>query len=74
MNNHKVLLNHLKPLCNNPKLWDAFLKYLDYHIESHSRAIEQTDNSDLWKRSQGALSILRKMQTLREEVNVKEIS
>ena len=74
MNNHKELLNHLKPLCNNPKLWDAFVEYLEYHIENHTRIIEQTDNQDLWKRSQGSLAILRKLHSLREEVNVKEIS
>ncbi len=36
--------------------------------------MEQTDNQDLWKRSQGSLAILRKLHSLREEVNVKEIS
>lgn len=77
MHNHKelkVLLNNLKPLCNNTKLWDAFVEYLDYHIENHNRIMEQTDNQDLWKRSQGSLAILRKLHSLREEVNVKEIS
>lgn len=36
--------------------------------------MEQTDNQDLWKRSQGSLAILRKLQSLRDEVNVKEIT
>ncbi len=36
--------------------------------------MEQTDNPDLWKRSQGSLAILRKLQSLRDEVNVKDIS
>jgi hypothetical protein len=36
--------------------------------------MEQTDNQDLWRKSQGSLAILRKLQSLREEVNVKEIS
>ena len=74
MHNHKDLLNHLKPLCNNPKLWDAFVEYIEYHIENHTRIMEQTDNQDLWKRSQGSLAILRKLQSLRDEVNVKEIT
>ncbi len=38
------------------------------------RVMEQTDNADLWKRSQGSLSIIRKLQNLRNEVNVKEIT
>jgi len=73
MNNHKELLNHLKPLCNNTKLWSAFVEYLEYHIENHNKIMEQTDNQDLWKRSQGSLAILRKLQSLRDEVNVREI-
>ena len=36
--------------------------------------MEQTDNQDLWRKSQGSLAILRKLQSLRDEVNVKDIS
>ena len=74
MHNNKELLSRLKPLCNNSTLWEAFNNYLEYHAESHMRAMEQTDNADLWKRSQGSLSIIRKLQNLRNEVNVKEIT
>ena len=74
MHNHKELLNHLKPLCNNPKLWDAFVEYLEYHIKNNIRVMEQTDNQDFWRKAQGSLSILNKLKTLRDEVNAKSLT
>lgn len=71
---HKELLSPLKPLCNNTKLWDGFVEYLDYYINMNQKIMEQTSDEDLWRKAQGAIAVLRKLQTLRDEVNVKEVN
>ena len=74
MHNHKAHLNHLKALCNNAKLWDAFVGYLDEHIDNQNKIMEQTADEALWRKAQGAIAILRRLQSLRDEVNVKEVN
>jgi hypothetical protein len=54
---------------NNPKTWEHLSNYIDFLIETQQRALEQSDNQVLMYRSQGAISILRRLRNLREEVN-----
>jgi len=53
---------------SNPK-WEAFNSYIDLTIEHHQRVLEQTDDSVIMHRQQGAIAVLRKLKYLREEVN-----
>jgi hypothetical protein len=74
MHNHKAHLNRLKALCNNAKLWDAFVGYLDEHVNNQNKIMEQTSDEKLWRKAQGAIAMLRKLQALRDEANVKEVN
>lgn len=56
-------------MVGNNRQWEAFNSYLDYTIEQQQKALEQTDNSILMYRSQGAIAVLRKLKLLRDEVN-----
>ena len=66
MNNN--LLNNLKPLVVNQKEWVQFNNYVDDLIKQHHRTIEQTDESVIVYRAQGAIHTLRRLLLLREEV------
>jgi hypothetical protein len=68
----KELLNKLKPLVSNNRQWDNFNKYLDALIEQNQRGLEQSDNTILMHRAQGAIAILRSMKNLRDAVNGSE--
>jgi len=68
MNNQQIL-SKLKPWVNNNRQWEAFSSYIDALIEQQHKALEQSDNSILMHRSQGAVATLRKLKMLREEVN-----
>jgi hypothetical protein len=54
---------------NNPKTWEHLSNYLDFLIETQQRSLEQTDNQVMMYRSQGAISALRRLKNLRNEVN-----
>ena len=36
--------------------------------------MEQASDAELWRKAQGAIAVLRKLQMLRDEVNVKEVN
>ncbi len=59
----------MKPLVNNNHQWEAFNNYIDELINKQHKALEQTDNSILMYRSQGAIASLRRLKLLRDEVN-----
>jgi hypothetical protein len=63
------MLSKLKPLVNNNRQWEAFNSYIDYLINQQSKTLEQSDNTILIHRSQGAVSALRKLKYLRDEIN-----
>jgi hypothetical protein len=69
MHSNKETLSKLKPLVSNHSQWQAFSNYLDEVIEIQQRALEQSDNMVALHRSQGAVAALRKLKTLRDEVN-----
>jgi hypothetical protein len=62
------LLNNLKPLVVNQQEWDQFNNYVEDLIKQQHRTIEQTDESIIVYRAQGAIHTLRRLLLLREEV------
>jgi len=59
----------LTDLVNKKNKWDAFNAVLDNHILFHQKTLEQSaDEKELFK-AQGAISALRKLKYLKEEVN-----
>ena len=68
MHNQQIL-SKLKPWVNNNRQWQAFSDYIDAVIEMQQKALEQADDNVMMYRSQGAIAALRKLKTLRDEVN-----
>jgi hypothetical protein len=68
MNNQQIL-SKLKPWVGNNRQWQAFSDYIDAVIEMQQKALEQADDNVMMYRSQGAIAALRKLKTLRDEVN-----
>jgi hypothetical protein len=67
----KAFLPKLKGMLNSPHLWDAFVEKLEYDIEQHQRKLEQaTEMSDVFK-AQGAITALRQLKYLKDEINAK---
>jgi len=60
---------NLKPFVNNKDLYEDFLLYLDQVIENKRRILEQATEINLVYQTQGQISALRKLKTLREQVN-----
>jgi hypothetical protein len=52
----------------NKKLLDSFNNYIDLVITKQHQIMEQTDNNIMMYRSQGAVSALRRLKFLRQEV------
>jgi hypothetical protein len=68
MNNQQIL-SKLKPWVGNNLQWQAFSDYIDAVIEMQQKALEQADDNVMMYRSQGAIAALRKLKTLRDEIN-----
>lgn len=62
-------MSSLKPLVNNKELYEAFLKYVDDLIHLQHKQMEQATESVIFYRAQGAVTTLRKLKTLREQIN-----
>jgi len=69
MSNHKELLSKLKPLVNSKNQWVDFSNYIDYVIEQQHKILEQSSDSIIIYQAQGAISTLRRLKLLRDEVN-----
>jgi hypothetical protein len=72
MNNHNLqdkLLNKLKPLVNNKDQWDSFSDYINYLIAQNHVVMEQTSDLVILHRSQGAITMLKRLRQLRDAVN-----
>ena len=63
---------NLKKLVNDKTLWDNFIAYLDDSINKNHMALEQADNTVIIHRLQGAISALRRLKYLIEEMNGTE--
>ena len=57
---------------NNNRQWEAFNDYIDINILVHQNVLEQTSDTVLVHRQQGAIAALRKLKYLRDEVNGTE--
>ena len=65
----KQILSKLKPWVGNNRQWQAFSDYVDAVVEMQQKSLEQADDNVMMYRSQGAIAALRKLKTLRDEVN-----
>ena len=64
----KQIISRLKPLVSNSHQWEAFSNYLDILIEQQRKALEQTENNIIMYRSQGAITTLRRLKLLKDEI------
>ena len=60
---------NLKKLVNDKDLWKNFMEYLDNSIEQQQRVMEQAEDSTILYRAQGAISSLRRLKYLKDEMN-----
>lgn len=60
---------NLKPFVNNKDLYQDFLEYLEGLIESKRKTLEQATDMVTIHQAQGAIATLRKLKTLKEQVN-----
>jgi hypothetical protein len=65
----KQVLQQIKPLVNNPKLLNSFNDYIDLQISKQHKILEQSSDTIILHRSQGAIAALSKLKLLRDEVN-----
>jgi hypothetical protein len=56
-------------LVNNKELYEAFLKHVDDLIYLQHKQMEQATEPVIFYRAQGAITTLRKLKLLREQVN-----
>jgi hydrogenase maturation factor HypF (carbamoyltransferase family) len=66
--NKDQLLNRLKPTLGNPQQANALEEYFDYLIIEQHRVMEQTDSITIVHRAQGAITQLRRLKLLKDEV------
>jgi tRNA splicing ligase len=59
----------LNDLVNRKQKWDAFNYILDNYISFHQKTLEQSNDEKEMFKAQGAISALRKLKYLKEEVN-----
>ena len=65
-------MDGLKQLVNNPVIYQSFLQLLDEKISSSQKSLEQaTEIADVY-RLQGNITALRRLRTLRDEVNKRD--
>ncbi len=60
---------NLKKLINDKPLWDNFLEYLDSKITEQHRVMEQANDVQVIFKTQGAITALRRLKYLRDEMN-----
>lgn len=69
--NNKQYLPKLKGWVNTNTQWQAFIDMLDYHIELHQKKLEQSVEPVNLYQAQGAITALRQLKHLRDEVNAE---
>ena len=72
--NNKQYLPKLKGWVNTNIQWQAFIDMLDYHIELHQKKLEQSVEPVNLYQAQGAITALRQLKHLRDEVNAESKS
>ena len=68
-----MTMDKLKRLVNDPELHEAFLAYLHRKIGAEQKVLEQTTKMEDIYRSQGKILALRRLLSLREEVNINYV-
>ena len=69
MVDRQQVLSKLKPMVGDNRQWEAFSNYIDLVIAQHQKVLEQSDDTIMMHRQQGAITALRKLKYLRDEVN-----
>ena len=59
----------LKKLVNDKELYEEFLKHVDDLIYLQHKQMEQATEPVIFYRAQGAITTLRKLKLLREQIN-----
>lgn len=62
-------LEKLKGLVNSPVHFDPLVEYLNEKLETSRSTIERADKDILLYREQGKIEVLKKLLSLRDEVN-----
>ena len=70
--NEKKWLSALKPLAHNTIMWNAFEEMLDHYIALRVKELEQAEHTVNLHRAQGAIASLKKLKTLRDEINAEK--
>jgi hypothetical protein len=65
----KSYLPKLKGLVANNNQWDGFCEMLQFNIEQQQRRLEQATELREIYQAQGAITMLRQMKYLKEEIN-----
>lgn len=68
---NKQYLAKLKTFVNSPAQWGAFEEALDFAVEMQIKKLEQSTDPINIYHAQGAITALRQLKHLKEEVNVK---
>ena len=59
----------LKQITNNKDVWDDFLEYINARIEEKRQKLERSNDIEEIYRCQGAVTELKRLTKLREEIN-----
>lgn len=49
--------------------WEAYMEMLDYYVDNHRRKLEQTTDMAEVYRAQGAITALKTLAKLKDEIN-----
>ena len=52
----------------NNRQWEAFNSYIDSLIDQQHKSLEQSESTVMMHRAQGAITTLRRLKLLRDEV------
>jgi len=65
----KTYLSKLKALVSNNNQWNGFCEMLEFNIEQQQRKLEQASDPREIYQAQGAITALRQLKYLKEEIN-----
>ena len=65
----KQILSKLKALVNTKRSWDGYTEYLNELLMQQHSSIERANASMDLYRAQGAIGVINKLKSLRDEVN-----
>lgn len=68
-----MILGKLKILVNDPKLWEAFKEFVAEEIALQHKSMESYQKTEDFYRAQGAITLLRKFEHLRDKVNAADM-